>query len=230
MKLIFDIGCNRGVFSQIAKAKYKNVKIIAIDANKDFEHDFIHDDNISFINCAISDKRDIELEFHIDERSTGISTASDWWREHSRFAKGNQYLQKNNGSWNKIIKIRTKTIDDLIEEYGIPNLIKIDLEGYEYEAVKGLSTKTPKLCFEFAEEAKEITMKCLDRLQTIGYTKFGMIGYFHENVDDFATFEEYGDAHMIEPDRYFDYDTFIDYLNQFCNEERAINWGMVWAK
>lgn len=229
MNLIFDIGCNRGVFTQIARAKHKDVKIVAVDANNNFAQEFEHMQNVEFVNCAISDESGKEVEFNIDPRNTGISTLSEWWMKESRFSKGNQYLAKNSGNWSQKVKVKTKTIDDLIEEYDIPDLIKIDLEGYEYEALSSLSQQVPKICFEFAEEAKSISFKCLDKLKDLGYNKFGVIGYFHENIEDFATFEEFGDAHLIEPDRYFEYEEFIEYFDKFCDEDRAINWGMVWS-
>ena len=53
-----------------------------------------------------------------------------------------------------------------------PAFIKLDVEGYEYEALKGLSQPVPSVCFEFTPEFVESTRNCVDHLSRIGQARF----------------------------------------------------------
>ena len=70
------------------------------------------------------------------------------------------------------IMCKTLTIDKLIEYYGLPDLIKIDVEGGEYECIVSLTQKVKLLCFEWASEVNYITFKCIDYLLHLGFTQF----------------------------------------------------------
>ena len=70
------------------------------------------------------------------------------------------------------IKVPTITIDSLIEKYGVPDIIKIDVEGGEYDCISSLTQKVSKLSFEWASETNDITFKCLDYLHKIGFNNF----------------------------------------------------------
>ena len=59
------------------------------------------------------------------------------------------------------MKVPTRTLADLVEAFGMPALIKIDVEGAEREVLSTLPTPVPLLTFEanlpeFAEETKAI--------------------------------------------------------------------------
>ena len=60
-----------------------------------------------------------------------------------------------NTKYKEIICKKT-TIDKLIEKYGKPNLIKIDVEGGEYSCILSLTQKVDLLCFEWASEVKNM--------------------------------------------------------------------------
>jgi hypothetical protein len=60
------------------------------------------------------------------------------------------------------------TLDNLIREYGTPFLIKIDVEGYELEVLKGLSQPIKMISFEFTvPEKSNIIIECIDRIRNI---------------------------------------------------------------
>jgi hypothetical protein len=59
--------------------------------------------------------------------------------------------------------------DKLIETYGVPELIKIDVEGGEDKCITSLTKKVPQLCFEWASETNDVTYSCLNHLIVILY-------------------------------------------------------------
>jgi hypothetical protein len=60
------------------------------------------------------------------------------------------------------------TLDRLIEQYMQPSFIKIDVEGFEHQVIKGLSQPVKTLSLEFTPEYIESTFKCIDHLQGLG--------------------------------------------------------------
>ena len=72
---------------------------------------------------------------------------------------------------NSIVDISITTLDRLIAEYGVPSYIKIDVEGFELEVIKGLSSQVPLLSLEcnLPEFAKE-TLESLAALAKLSPT------------------------------------------------------------
>ena len=60
------------------------------------------------------------------------------------------------------------TLDNLIAIYGKPTFIKIDVEGFEHEVLKGLSQNVKFISFEYTvPEAITSVLDCIDRISTI---------------------------------------------------------------
>lgn len=69
---------------------------------------------------------------------------------YTRSHKGASGLIKN---WRDDIEsefeVSVVTLDSMIKTHGSPKYIKIDVEGYEYEVLKGLSEPIPYISFEY---------------------------------------------------------------------------------
>jgi FkbM family methyltransferase len=75
--------------------------------------------------------------------------------------------------WKPSNKIKIITLDELIKKYGNPAFIKIDVEGYEFEVLKGLSHHTGIISFEYTvPELTSDLLNCVKRLHDIGYNSF----------------------------------------------------------
>ena len=75
------------------------------------------------------------LKLQICENAPTISTMSDKWIKDGRFS--------NDYKWTKTQLVAVTTLDDLIKEYGSPKFCKIDVEGFEYPVLKGLTKPIP---------------------------------------------------------------------------------------
>lgn len=231
MNLVFDIGFNKGEFSKVCLDKNPNCHIVGVEANPDLYYDFEKNNKINLLHYVVSDGLEDHVDFFIDPSQDGISTASHEFMENSRFSKGSKYLRENSANWFKIGKIKTITLDKMIETYGNPDVIKIDVEGYEYNVVCGLTKKSGKICFECHEEEAEKLEKIIDHLLNIGYEHFGIIGFYEEGDSfDRLTFSDQGDPYMVEPDNYYSWKELKIDLDKCFKQERRINYGMVWAK
>ena len=231
MNLVFDIGFNRGEFSQVCLSKNPNCKIVGVEPNASLYYNFNQTENVKLLNFIVSDEEEKMVDFFIDPSQDGISTASEEFMNNSRFSKGSKYLREKSATWLKVGKIRTITLDKMISEYGNPDIIKIDVEGYEYNVVKGLNQKSGKICFECHEEEIEKLENIIQHLISLGYDQFGLIGYYDEgDVFEKLTYSDKGDPYMVEPNSYHQWADLKQEINKCFKQDRRVNYGMVWAK
>jgi FkbM family methyltransferase len=104
-----------------------------------------------------------------------ISTLSKQWRTKGRFA--DRY------KWDQSLEVPVTTLDTLIKTYGIPNYIKIDVEGMEKEVLRGLSIPVDYISFEFTIEFINDAEEYMDILEKLGFFRFN---YISMNENNFA--------------------------------------------
>lgn len=207
MKLVFDIGSNIGKTAEIFSNKSE--KVICFEPNPSLADHLIQ--KFSGKNVIV-DRRGIsngvgKKIFKISNADT-ISTFSEDWITNSRFSR--DYI------WRNEVEVETTTLNEIINQYGQPDYIKIDVEGHEFEVLTSFDTvlENTLVCFEWAEEQKEKIIKILNHIKNLGYSKF----YFTE-ADD-VTFED----SIVW--RNFESLGLIEILNS----DRKEKWGMVYFK
>ena len=204
--MYFDIGANVGKWS-ISNLNNCD-KVISIEASPNtFSKLFENAKNISKIvtlNYAVCNSNDEFITFYESSCDT-LSTINKEWlvSEKSRFYNQTQIRE---------IKCKTISIDKLIEIYGVPELIKIDVEGGEFETISSLTQKVNNLCFEWASETNETTFNCIDYLQKLGYSEFAI---------------QYEDAYTYRPNIYTASEKIKELLNKTTPKKE---WGMIWTK
>jgi FkbM family methyltransferase len=67
------------------------------------------------------------------------------------------------------IPVEVTTLDDAIKTFGQPDYCKIDVEGWEFEVLSGLTHSIPLVSFEYhlADRELQATMNCVDRLSAL---------------------------------------------------------------
>jgi FkbM family methyltransferase len=203
--MYFDIGANRGRWA------YANInaadKIICVEASPStftqLHSNISQHPKITCLNYAVCDNSGQDITFYHCPNADVLSTLNKEWltAETSRFY---------NTAYTEII-CKTITMDNLIQTYGVPSLIKIDVEGGEYECIKSLHTKVDTLCFEWASETNSVTFKCLDYLEALGYTQFHI---------------QHTDTYTYRPSSYT---TIADVKTQLNNSRPKHDWGMIWC-
>ena len=163
-KLFFDIGANFG--NRTREFTLLGVRVIAVepqDKCASFLNKRFRNEKVIVVHGAVGAEEKV-AELLICENH-GCSTFSEEWKM-GRFS-GLDFSRKQ--------KAVMSTMENLIKKFGVPDFCKIDVEGYEEEVLKGLKTKIPALNFEFLPERMDIIERCLDMLEVLGYTLFGIV-------------------------------------------------------
>ena len=156
--LIFDIGANVGLFSEIFSSL--GARVVAIEPNDDCVRHIqlsYPDARIDVIQAVAGAANGLATIHLSDERDDISSVSSEWIeaikREHHDY----------DGLWSRRVPVPMLTLDTLIAYYGSPQFIKIDVEGFEESVLDGLSAQPPLLSFEFNTAYLEAAIRCLDK-------------------------------------------------------------------
>jgi len=176
--IFIDVGANIGEYSLIAAKKVgSNGKVFAIEPLKE---------NTNWLkkNFLLNNFNNYEiLENAIGNKSRKMSL----YRKNSEIGYG--FLDPVVGKKQMLetIKIDVKSIDDILNLKNIEkvNMLKIDVEGYEYEVLQGC-----KNSFKQKKIEKIICEIHLDYLREKGINKNKIYSYLQENGFSIKTIDE----------------------------------------
>ncbi|MFW5654759.1 MAG: FkbM family methyltransferase [Roseicyclus sp.] len=76
--------------------------------------------------------------------------------------------------WDGRVTVPVTTLDALIARHGVPDFVKIDVEGFEAEVLAGLSRPLPLLSFEITTIQREVARASVRRLSALGRHVFNL--------------------------------------------------------
>jgi len=159
--LVFDVGANLGNRVEVFLS-LKN-KVVAVEP-QEYCSGFLkrkYGNAITLLKVALGAKRD-KMTMYINSTSSTVSSLSKDWvdsMKNGRFS---------GETWDQTAEVDVDTLDNLIEKHGKPHFIKIDVEGFEADVLKGLSVPVPIISFEYTTpEQTHKLYECLDLLQAL---------------------------------------------------------------
>lgn len=187
--LIYDVGMHKGEDTEYYLKK--GFKVIGIEADPDLSgycrNKFsieIEKGNLIIIEGAIVEPTYVKMKnvkaifFKNKNNSVWGTVDRDWATRNERM-----------GTSNEIIEVPIIYFSDILEKYGIPHYLKIDIEGMDVVCLKALQHFEIKPSYVSIESNKVSFKKLqeeLELLKQLGYTGFKAI-------------QQYGISHQKEP-------------------------------
>ena len=162
--LAFDLGAHAG--NRVRAFRRLGARVVALEPQPDFVRILkaLHgsDPEVVIVPAAVG-RANGEATLLVATRTPTVTTLSPAWAEHVRADPSFRGV-----SWSPGARVPVTTLDALIAAYGRPDFVKLDVEGYEAEALAGVSTALRALSFEYLAAAREIALACVDRLAALG--------------------------------------------------------------
>lgn len=201
--LAFDIGAHAG--DRTACFNSLKARVVCVEPQPLFSwflrfSNLVHP-RVTVLNNVVSEINGAKT-LMVNSRNPTVSTLS------------NSFVQAANAGaigwegqvWDERLTVQSVTLDRLIERYGVPDFIKIDVEGAECDVLNGLTHAIPYLSFEFTLIQRNLTFDCIARCQEIGLRRFNV---------------SMGETHALHFSSWVAADTLIEFLSELPEDANS---------
>lgn len=214
-ELVFDVGANRGAMT--LTFRQLGAQVIAVEPLfaaaphlvREFAWKFGEDGEVIPVASAIADEKKTVI-FSVQKNLPYLSSCDVPWMTKSAHAR------MYNSTSCRRVPVKTTTLDALIEKYGEPAFVKIDVEGYEGVAIRGLSRPVKALSFEFHQDWLHDAVEVCAHLDIL-YPR-----YEYNYALDFRG--------MLVLDEWVDRSQLIAHLKHTLTKKGRGSWGDVYVR
>lgn len=185
--LAFDLGAHVG--NRVRVLRRIGARVVAIEPQPDFVAVlgmlYGRDPGVTIEAIGVAAEGG-QGRLHLSSRTPTVSTFADSWIDDVQADRRFHRIR-----WDTVISVPLVTLDELISRYGEPQFCKIDVEGFEYEVLSGLSRPLPSLSFEYIPVAIARAIACVERTSALGEYR-----YRHSRVET----HRWAIANWLEPE------------------------------
>lgn len=164
--LVFDVGANLGRRTRTFLAL--GARVVAVEPQpvlaQTIERRNAGNPRLEVVASAVGAEPG-EAEMFLGDTHM-LGTLSAEWIE--RVQSSGRFQEER---WTRTVRVPVTTLDLLVARHGTPGFCKIDVEGFEWEVVRGLSRPVRALSFEFVPESPAIA-RCVRHLEGLGPYRF----------------------------------------------------------
>ncbi|HZH97517.1 MAG TPA: FkbM family methyltransferase [Fimbriimonadaceae bacterium] len=201
--LVFDVGAHTGEKAELFLRA--GAKVVCFEPQADLastmRQKFEGRKDVVVLEKGLSAEEGT-IKFYLCPEDPTIATASSEWKEGTFSDK----------AYSGEVEISVTTLEAMIREHGVPDFVKIDVEGFEIEVLRGLHRPLPLLSIEWAKDGLKNTFVCIDRLVELGFKEFNV---------------SLGETGKFVFDEWVSADALVSYLNGPLDQ---IHWGDIYAK
>lgn len=154
--VVFDIGAHVGERTHILREM--GCFVVAVEPNPEIARHlrryYTGDRHVVVEELAVAERIDA-VDLYVNSEHPSLTSTCPEYVERATEAGW--------GRWDKTLRVHAVTLDWLADRHGMPSFVKLDIEGHEFEALKGMSFR-PALSFEYTSVLRESAQACLRRL------------------------------------------------------------------
>jgi FkbM family methyltransferase len=166
--LVFDVGAHVG--DRVASFRRLGARVVAVEPQRAMLRALrlLHGrDRLVTIEAVAIGAQAGRARMLINSDNPTVSSVSPAFVEAAQGSVGWETQR-----WDESTDVEITTLDGLIAKHGVPAFIKLDVEGFEAEALSGLTQAVQALSFEFTTIQPNVALACIDRCVALGYARF----------------------------------------------------------
>ncbi len=161
--LAFDVGAHVG--NRVSAFRQLGARVVALEPQADFlrllQRRFGADAQVALVPQALG-RAPGQARLLSSPRTPTVATLSTDFVQRAGAAPSFRGVQ-----WQTGPLVEVTTLDALIAAHGMPDFVKIDVEGFELEVLMGLSQPVAAVSFEFLPAVRDVALGCIDRLEAL---------------------------------------------------------------